>query len=61
MEKQKKFDKPKQGKLFAGASRGFDPITITAQIAALWFTYASGLLLWTILCDWSAGLRPHTA
>ncbi len=56
----KKFEKPAQGKLFAG-QRGFDPITIILQIVALQFTYYAGLTFWIIIVDNLNGLRPHTA
>ena len=47
----KKFEKPAQGKLFAG-QRGFDPITIILQIFALQFTYYAGLTFWVIIVDY---------
>ena len=52
--------RPKSGKLFAG-DRGFDPVTIILQMAAMQFCYYATLTICIIFCDLVAGLRPHTA
>jgi len=52
--------RPTTGKLFAG-DRGFDPVTIIAQIVSLQFSYYASLGLCVLFVDYIYGLRPHMA